>query len=148
MKPADDLTDFALESMFTKARKTRDLATALRHVFAELDASRCSHIPAAVVAVLNEVGPRFNTTRDVLLGRDGNYLHARPRALAWWLLHFRFDQMSYPAIGKVFEGRHHTTILKRVADITSLMVVDDDLAAMLDGIEAAVRGRMAERAAA
>jgi len=146
MNPAD-LTDFALESLFTEARKTRDLAGALRFVLDEVDRRRCAGLLPDVVAVTDEVASRFATTRELLLGREQKYHLARPRVIAWWVLHYRFD-VNYPTIAAQFQGRHYSTICKTVAELTSAIKTDDVLRATLAGIEAAVRGRLMERAAA
>jgi chromosomal replication initiation ATPase DnaA len=147
MNPAAHLTDFELESRFTRARKTRDLAAALRYVFEELDRERCAHLPPVVAAVVGEVASRFNTTRDTLLGRTDKKALKRARVIAWWLLHYRFDAMSYPQIGKAFAGRSHATILKLVAELSSEMKADDRLATLVASVEAAVMGELVRKAA-
>ncbi len=146
MSVADDVSDFALESMFTRARKQMELGPALRHVLQELERARCARLLPVVVAVCEEVADRYNTTRDILLGPTVRKLLCRPRAIAWWLLKFRFDQFSYPQIGKPF-GRHHTTILVALAAFQGLLQQDDRLRAELQDIEAAVAARLIRRAA-
>jgi len=152
VKP-DDISDVALVRLYRDARKTMDLPTALRHVAAELDRPRCAGLAPEVVAVANEVAVRFNTTRDLLLGRTEKNALKRGRVIAWWLLHYRFD-MSYPKIGKAFWGRDHSTVLQMVAELAeemrhnagTLMLVQDIEAAAYRRL-AAVAGEMQRRAA-
>ena len=145
MKPPD-LSDFALEVLFTQARKTMELGQAIRHVLNEVDRLRCAGLRPEVVAIANEVAARFNTTRAILLGRESKKALKRARVMAWWLLHFRYD-LSYPTIGRAFGGRHHTTILLLTRAFAALVERDPRLRRLLDEVEAAAWGEMQRRAA-
>lgn len=141
------LSDFALESMFTRARKTMELGPALRFVLGELDRIRCSAVPAIVTAVVDEVAPRFETTREMLLGRSRRRMHARPRIVAWWLLHYRFN-MAFEKIGDAFGGRDHSTVSVQVAALQLEMAAGGAVVDLVAGVEAAVLGQLAGKRAA
>jgi len=66
-----------------------------------------------VAAVLLAVSRRFGVTVETILGPDRTGHVARARQVAEGAV-WRVTDLSYPDIGRVFGGRHHTTILAGV----------------------------------
>lgn len=60
--------------------------------------------------ILLAVTKRFNLKSNALVGEDKQRNIARPRQIAMYLCRYLL-RMSYPAIGRTFGGRDHTTAL-------------------------------------
>jgi len=144
---SDDIDDVTITRLFTAARKTMDLPTALRYMVAGLGGVGRRRTPVAVLLVTDEVARRAGTTRDVLYGRQDRAAYGQARAMTWWVLHYRFD-LSYPLLGAIFDDRDHSTILKLVAAFGSLLRVDDALRATAEDIAVAVWAELGRKAAA
>lgn len=83
---------------------------------------------------MQRVADHYGIKLDYLLGplRRQRYLPAR-RTIYWGLR--ELFQMSYPEIGRVMQGRHHTTVMhgvreareaeKQVASMRVIKAVDD-----------------------
>lgn len=73
---------------------------------------------------------------------------ARPRQIAMWLVRRFCPHLSLPAIGRVFGGRDHTTVIHAIGKIDALRENDPDFRAQIEAIlaEATERFPMDEAA--
>ena len=147
MRAADALSDVELLRLFQQASMRMSTPDALRHVIAEAEAAALRHCPTVVLAVVDEVGERYGTTRAALFGGRGSLDESRHRAICWWLLHHRFE-ISWTQLGRIFDGRDHTSVLKTTRSLADLIKINDTLRATVDDIERAAWARLAERKAA
>lgn len=150
MSIADDISDVALVRVFNEARTRMDLPAALRAVIDEAerikrDTDRLTKqfLPLSVWPVVDEIARRNFTTRGAMLAHGDRSL-TRARNLCWWILHWRFG-LSFPLIGKIFDGRDHSTIVRMTNDFQRRM--GDDGRAEVDAIVAAVYAQLAVKAA-
>jgi chromosomal replication initiation ATPase DnaA len=116
----------------------------------------------AVVARLNpSADPSFHTDRaeqvqkwicvrlDVryvaLIGKSREGRFVRPRWLAMWLIRKYCDDLSLNAIGSMFGGRDHGTVLNAINCLEDGASVDPAQRKVLDDLDAACRAFLAER---
>jgi len=149
MKADALMSDVELVRLFSEARRTMELSKALRLVIVEADRRRKDGLSLTALPIVDLVAAMHNTTREALVGRQGGpgaFQLGRPRAICWWLLHYRFG-MSYPALGEAFGGRHHATVLRLTARFNEEVKADEDLRQQLAEIEAAAWGQIGKKVA-
>ena len=141
------MTDIELARLWAAARNGNDTLTALRLIITA--ANGVFGRPVCVDAVVTEIAARSGARPEDLIANEGrtgpNWL-TKWRSRAWWLLHFRFDQLSFPQLGAIFDGRHHSTIVKAVQRFNDDWRASEVVRAEMEGIEGAVAGRQAMRA--
>ena len=67
---------------------------------------------------------KYSISREVLIGRRNERCIARPRQVAMWLAR-RTTSQSFPAIGRHFGERDHTTVMHAVKVVDGLIVRGD-----------------------
>ena len=88
--------------------------------------------------------PAANGT-TIVIGRDGLKIAdiksksnsqqvVFPRKVAMFLLR-KLSELSYPEIGKLFNDKHHSTVMYAVKDIEERRAKDTDLDRVLAGLE-------------
>lgn len=145
MRTTDEIPDLTLVRLFTEARAKMDLPAAIRFVIAEAERIRRADLPQAVLPVVDEVAQRFGTTRDAIIGREPMRL-TLPRQVAWIVLHDKFD-LSYPALGDIFDGRHHACVLKAVHALHERMRADASVRVLVEAVAETVWAKLGRRAA-
>lgn len=86
------------------------------------------------LAVITEtVGHDCNVTTAEMRSQSRLARHARPRQIAMYLAR-KLTSRSYPEIGRYFGGRDHTTALHGYRRIEHLIVMDDHMAARVEGL--------------
>ena len=77
-------------------------------------------------AIIKAVGERFNLMPSQLKQKSNTRNIAYPRQIAMYLIK-DLTQSSLPEIGRMFGGKHHTTVLHSVQKIDKLRQKDADL---------------------
>jgi chromosomal replication initiator protein len=77
------------------------------------------------------VASRMGTT--VLELTSARMAQARPRQVAMWLAK-QATPASFPAIGRAFGNRDHTTVMQAVRRVDALMAADAGFAATVHGL--------------
>ncbi len=96
---------------------------------------RCPSIHRIIEAVCK----KYNVTRVEILSARRTANIVRPRHVAMYLAK-QLTLRSYPAIGRAFGGRDHTSILSGVRKITRLRAIFRDLDADITELEATLGG--------
>jgi len=73
------------------------------------------------------------TALDLVSARQAS---ARPRQVAMWLARHT-TPASFPAIGRAFGNRDHTTVMQAVRRVDALMADDPAFAAVVEGLRRA-----------
>ncbi len=84
-------------------------------------------------SILRAVAERFNLQPMQLKQKSNTRQIAYPRQIAMYLIK-DLTQASLPEIGRVFGGKHHTTILHSVQKIDRLRHIDTDLNRLLHSL--------------
>jgi chromosomal replication initiator protein len=77
-------------------------------------------------SILRAVAEKFNLQPGQLKQKSNARQIAYPRQIAMYLIK-DLTQASLPEIGRVFGGKHHTTVLHSVQKIERLRQTDTDL---------------------
>lgn len=90
-----------------------------------------TRIMARVMArdVLRSAASVFDVPPATLIGRSRDVSATRPRALACRAIRTLCPHVSYPAIGRMLDGRDHSTIVHNVGITDALLRGHPDLAA-------------------
>jgi len=81
------------------------------------------------------VGAKYGLARFGLIDKTRRHAVTWPRQIAMWLCRVEL-RLTYPAIGRVFGGRDHTTALHACTKIERLMQKDDTLRDELERLRA------------
>lgn len=92
--------------------------------------SRC----IGIEAIQREVAFRFGIKLRELKGSSRLQSVARPRMIAMWLAR-TLTKLSFPEIGRAFNGKDHSTVICAVNKIGRLLTQDQNLAAVVAGLE-------------
>jgi chromosomal replication initiator protein len=84
-------------------------------------------------SVLRAVADKFNTTPANIKQKSNARLIAYPRQIAMYLIK-DLTHASLPEIGRMFGGKHHTTVLHSVQKIEKLRAQDPDLNSLLHSL--------------
>ncbi|MEO8098922.1 MAG: chromosomal replication initiator protein DnaA [Acidobacteriota bacterium] len=84
-------------------------------------------------SVLRAVADKFNTTPAQIKQKSNARLVAYPRQIAMYLIK-DLTRASLPEIGRMFGGKHHTTVLHSVQKIDRLRTEDSDLNSLLHSL--------------
>jgi len=118
-------------------RETLTRETAERVLADILDASRPRQLTPAII--LAAVSDAFGFSIDELVGPKRQRPLVRARQIGMYLCRDLTDY-SYPAIGREFGGRDHTTVIHAVEKITSFMKEDRLTYDQVSGLLATLRG--------
>ncbi len=118
-------------------RETLTKETAERVLADILDASRPRQLTPAII--LAAVSDAFGFSVDELVGPKRQRPLVRARQIGMYLCRDLTDY-SYPAIGREFGGRDHTTVIHAVEKITSFMKEDRLTYDQVTGLLATLRG--------
>ena len=88
--------------------------------------------------IIKTVCQRYGVTRMDFLSHRRTASIVRPRQVGYYLAK-NLTLLSLPAIGRLFNGRDHTTILSGIRKITRIRPVDPELDAVLTELESALR---------
>ena len=92
----------------------------------------------SIEAIQHEVAARFGLTLRELKGSSRIQSIARPRMIAMWLAR-TLTKLSFPEIGRAFNGKDHSTVISAVNKIKRLLAQDPGLAALMSSIEDRLR---------
>lgn len=86
-----------------------------------IEAPRSAHLDRdeahrQVMAIVRAVAAEYDVTTADLLGRQRPSRLSRPRNVAMYLAR-RLTGASLPQIARVFDGRHHTTVMYAVDSV-------------------------------
>ena len=84
--------------------------------------------PASGVRIIMMVATHYSLTRAELSSTSRILHYIQPRQIAMYLC-VRYAAMSTPAVGRLFGGRDHTTVLHAVRKTTERIQVDAQCAA-------------------
>jgi chromosomal replication initiator protein len=84
-------------------------------------------------SVLRGVADHFNLTPAQVKQKSNSRQIAYPRQIAMYLIK-DLTQASLPEIGRMFAGKHHTTVLHSVQKIERLRAEDQDLNSLLHSL--------------
>ncbi|NJS41930.1 chromosomal replication initiator protein DnaA [Candidatus Gracilibacteria bacterium] len=84
--------------------------------------------------ILNTVCKYFGYSQDQILGTGRQKDVSLARQIVMWLFKYELE-MSYPAIGKVFGGRNHTTVMHAINKVDSLTKKDTKLKQKINHIK-------------
>ena len=94
---------------------------------------RCARVES-VERIAAIVAEHFGVTRAELSGDDRHHRVALPRHVAMYLAKERL-RLSFPALGRAFGYRDHTTVMSGVRKVRELRETDPRLAAEVATIE-------------
>jgi hypothetical protein len=92
---------------------------------------------ALVDTIIAVVAQRYGLKREVMCGPRRDHWVVHPRMLAMYTIRFATD-LSYPEIGRLFGGRHHTTVINAMETVEAWMEEDPGLRMELLTIACAV----------
>lgn len=84
--------------------------------------------------ILMAVSEQYRILIPIIKGKSRLDEHVRPRHVVFYIA-YRHTGLSLPALGRMF-GCHHTTVLKAYRKIEELVLVDKDLADVIQMLEA------------
>ena len=90
--------------------------------------------PIAVETIQHEVARYFDVRLHELRGPRRHQAVAHPRMIAMYLTR-KLAAMSFPAIGRSFGGKDHTTVISAVRKIDRLRLSDPTVRSQVDAIE-------------
>lgn len=79
-------------------------------------------------AMLEACALAFGVPRSVLLGRGRAAQHSHPRQATIYVMRRRFERLSYPRLGRLFDGRDHSAIIHACHQTEARMARDPVLA--------------------
>lgn len=82
--------------------------------------------------VLRSAAVVFDVPLETLIGRRRDFAAARPRNLACRAIRTLCPHVSLPEIGRMLDGRDHTTIIKNLARTEDVLNADPVLAEAYD----------------
>ena len=92
----------------------------------------------SIEAIQHEVALHFGLTLRELKGSSRLQSVARPRMIAMWLAR-TLTKLSFPEIGRAFNGKDHSTVICAVNKIGRLLAQDQNLVAVVAGLEGRLR---------
>ncbi len=136
----------------------RELEGALNRILAFADLSGSSLTPDLVEVALADLLPQrsdvepekiielvareWQTTVDLLLGRDRSQKIAQPRQVAMYLLR-KETNASLPQIGEALGGRDHTTVMYAIEKIANEIETKTDLRRRVVSVKQQLYGQAA-----
>lgn len=87
--------------------------------------------------IITTVCDHYGLTKDELVGPLRPRRISRPRQIAMYLAH-EMTNLSYPAIGRIFGGRDHTTVMHANKVIQERMDRDDEFEEIVDHLRQSV----------
>jgi chromosomal replication initiator protein len=84
-------------------------------------------------AVLRAVAEKFNLQPAQLKQKTNSWQISHPRQIAMYLIK-EMTHASLPEIGKLFGGKHHTTVLHSVQKIEKLRQTDTDINKLIHSV--------------
>ena len=84
-------------------------------------------------SILRAVGDRFGLSPSQIKQKSNARQIAYPRQIAMYLIK-DLTQASLPEIGRMFAGKHHTTVLHSVQKIDKLRTQDSELNSLLHSL--------------
>jgi chromosomal replication initiator protein len=89
-------------------------------------------------AIIRKVAEHFNLTPTQIKLKSNTRQIAYPRQIAMYLIK-QLTSASLPEIGRVFGGKHHTTVLHSVQKIEQLRRTDEDLNRLIQSLTDSLR---------
>lgn len=123
-----------------------EIEAQIRQLHAELRAAKkdgaAESPPAKIITVkeiIKAVSKYYNVPLNHMLSARRLALIVRPRHVAMYLAK-ELTIQTYPAIGRAFGGRDHTTVMNALVKITHLRTIDPELDQQLVELTAIIEG--------
>ena len=89
-------------------------------------------------AIIRKVAEHFNLSPGQIKLKSNTKQIAYPRQVAMYLIK-QLTSASLPEIGRVFGGKHHTTVLHSVQKIDHVRRTDEDLNRLIQSLSDTLR---------